>query len=152
MTSSRLFTLAAAAASVAVVSAAPAQAAVAGPTTAFAVSIANGTDAAVETVQYRSPNRGFRGGYGGPRYVAPRAYVAPRGYGPRSYGGPRYVAPAWGYRPWYRRPYYGTIIGGIALGSIIAATAYGIAPRPPRPDLCWYWADEFQSQGYWDYC
>lgn len=67
---------------------------------------------------------------------------APRGY----------VGPAWGYRPWYRRPYYGTIIAGVALGTIIGVTAYGLAPARPRPDLCWYWADEAQSRGYWDYC
>lgn len=101
----------------------------------------------IETVQYRR-------GYPGPRYAAP-GYVGPRAYyGPRPYyGGPRfYGGPAWAYRPWYRRPYYGTIIGGIALGTIVAATAYGLAPPRPRPDLCWYWADEFQSRGYWDYC
>ncbi len=70
-------------------------------------------------------------------------------------GGPGYYrggGPGWGYRPWYRRPYYGTIIGGIALGSIIAVTAYGIAPPRPRPDMCWYWSDRQQSRGYWDYC
>ena len=60
--------------------------------------------------------------------------------------------PGWGYRPWYRRPYYGTIIGGIALGTIIGVTAYGLAPPRPRPDMCWFWADEIQSRGYWDYC
>jgi hypothetical protein len=102
---------------------------------------------AVENVQYRR-------GYAGPRYVAPR-FAGPRGYyGPRPYYGPPrvYGGPAWAYRPWNRRPYYGTIIGGIALGTIVAATAYGLAPPRPRPDLCWYWADEFQSRGYWDYC
>ena len=108
-----------------------------------------------------SPRGGIsppRGGYGPPRssYVQPRAYGPPRGgyYAPPPYYGPRgYAAPYYrGYRPWYGRPYYGTIIGGIALGAIIGATAYGLAPRPPRPDLCWYWADEFESQGYWDYC
>ncbi len=71
-------------------------------------------------------------------------------------GGPGYYrggpGPGWGYRPWYRRPYYGTILGGIALGSIIAVTAYGMAPPRPRPDLCWYWSDRNQSRGYWDYC
>ena len=96
---------------------------------------------AVEAAQYRRGYAGPRGGY------APRAYYGPRGMAPRAYGGR-----AWAYRPWYRRPYYGTIIGGIALGTIIAATAYGLAPRPPRPDLCWDWADEVQSRGYWDYC
>jgi hypothetical protein len=77
----------------------------------------------------------------------------PPRFGPR-FGGPRFVGPPRGYfyRPWYRRPYYGTIIGGIALGTIIGVTAYGLAPRPPRPDLCWYWADRPQSRGYWDYC
>lgn len=97
-----------------------------------------------------------RSGFG-PRGPVARPYYAPRAYGPRPgprfYGGPRaYGGPAWAYRPWYRRPYYGTIIAGIALGTIVGATAYGLAPRPPRPDLCWYWADEIQSQGYWDYC
>lgn len=92
----------------------------------------------VELAQYRR-------GYGpGPRVYAP---------GPRYYGPPRaYGGPAWGYRPWYRRPYYGTIIGGIALGTIVGVTAYGLAPHRPRPDLCWFWADEAQSRGYWDYC
>ena len=72
-------------------------------------------------------------------------------------GGPAYRGgyrggPGWGYRPWYRRPYYGTIIGGIALGTIIGVTAYGLAPPRPRPDMCWYWAEQIQSRGYWDYC
>ena len=85
-----------------------------------------------------------RGGYGGgPGY----------GYGYRGgYGGGYRGGPGWGYRPWYRRPYYGAIIGGIALGSIIAVTAYGIAPPRPRPDLCWYWTSPDRQRGYWDYC
>ncbi len=119
--------------------------AVAGPTTAAAAAVA-ATDAseasAIELVQYRR-------GYG-----PPGAYGPPRGYAPRpyAYGPPRYYGGRpWGYRPWYARPYYGTIIAGVALGTIIGATAYGLAPRPPRPDLCWYWADEVQSRGYWDY-
>lgn len=91
----------------------------------------------LQHVQYGRPYRGGRG------------YYRPPVYAPRYYGGP---ARAWAYRPWYRRPYYGTIIGGIALGTIIGVTAYGLAPRPPRPDLCWYWADPAQSRGYWDYC
>lgn len=98
-----------------------------------AASDATGSDARLEQAQYRR-------GYGGPRYY---------GGGPRYYRGP---GPVYAYRPWYRRPYYGTIIGGVALGTILGVTAYGLAPRPPRPDLCWYWADEVQSRGYWDYC
>ena len=119
-----------------------------GTTAATAAQAGDGP--VLESVQYRG---GYGGrGYGpGPRAYGPgpRPYYAPHAYGPpRAYG----PGPAWGYRPWYRRPYYGTIIGGIALGSILAVTAYGLAPRPPRPDLCWYWSDEIQSQGYWDYC
>ena len=33
------------------------------------------------------------------------------------------------------RPYYGRIIGGIALGTIIGVTAYGLMPPRPDPDL-----------------
>ena len=68
----------------------------------------------------------------------------------RVVGGPRFV---YGYRPWYRRPHFGTIIGGVALGTILTVAAVGAAPAvAPAPGLCWYWADEYQSQGYWDYC
>jgi hypothetical protein len=55
-------------------------------------------------------------------------------------------------RPWISRPYYGTIVGGVALGSIIAATAYGMAPTAPADGLCWFWANQELTQGYWDYC
>lgn len=113
------------------------------PTAVAAPAVEPDVAVPVELAQYRR-------GYGpGPRAFAP---------GPRYVPGPRYYAPrrayggGWGYRPWYRRPYYGTIIGGIALGTIVGVTAYGLAPRPPRPDLCWFWADEAQSSGYWDYC
>jgi hypothetical protein len=53
------------------------------------------------------------------------------------------------YRAWVRRPYYGTIIGGVALGTIIAATA---VPAAPGPNMCWYWANSAKTRGYWDYC
>jgi hypothetical protein len=52
-------------------------------------------------------------------------------------------------RPWVRRPYFGTIVGGVALGTIIAATA---VPVVPAPGLCWYWTDPSNTRGYWDYC
>ena len=55
-------------------------------------------------------------------------------------------------RSWKHRDYYGQFFGGIVLGSILSAAAVGIAPPPPRPDLCWYWADPYMYRGYWDYC
>jgi hypothetical protein len=54
------------------------------------------------------------------------------------------------YRHWNKRPYYGTVIGGVALGTILGAAAYSAVA--PAPNLCWYWADPSMSQGYWDYC
>ena len=67
----------------------------------------------------------------------------PYRYGPRPYS---YA------RPWVRRPYYGTIVAGVALGTLITVAAVGVVPRRPSPDLCWYWADPYRSRGYWDYC
>ncbi|HEY6256780.1 MAG TPA: hypothetical protein VIY51_13400 [Xanthobacteraceae bacterium] len=52
-------------------------------------------------------------------------------------------------RPWVRRPYYGTVVAGVALGTVIAATA---VPPAPSSDLCWYWSNSSQTKGYWDYC
>lgn len=54
------------------------------------------------------------------------------------------------YRKWYKRPYYGTVIGGVALGTILGAAAYSAVA--PAPNLCWYWADPYRTRGYWDYC
>ena len=54
------------------------------------------------------------------------------------------------YRKWNRRPYYGTVIGGVALGTILGAAAYSAAA--PAPNTCWYWADPSMTRGYWDYC
>jgi hypothetical protein len=55
-------------------------------------------------------------------------------------------------RPWHRRPHYGTLIGGIALGTLLAASIYYARPEPPAPGLCWYWANPSHTRGYWDYC
>jgi hypothetical protein len=55
-------------------------------------------------------------------------------------------------RNWNRRPYYGEFVGGVVLGSILAATGAGIVPYAPQPNLCWYWADPYMYRGYWDYC
>jgi hypothetical protein len=54
-------------------------------------------------------------------------------------------------RGWAHRPYYGTVIGGIALGTLIGVAA-GAVPVAPAPNMCWYWADSGYNQGYWDYC
>jgi len=54
------------------------------------------------------------------------------------------------YRHWNKRPYYGTVIGGVALGTVLGAAAYNAAA--PAPNLCWYWANPAMTQGYWDYC
>jgi hypothetical protein len=59
--------------------------------------------------------------------------------------------PHYAYRRWHRRPYYGRIVGGIALGALLAGSVYAYS-RPPEPGLCWYWADPYERQGYWDYC
>jgi hypothetical protein len=50
---------------------------------------------------------------------------------------------------WARKPYYGNVIAGVALGTILAATA---VPAAPAPDLCWYWTNPSKNRGYWDYC
>ena len=60
--------------------------------------------------------------------------------------------PYWFARPWGRRPYYGTIVAGVALGTLITVAAVGVPPRRPAPYLCWYWSDPYRSRGYWDYC
>ena len=54
------------------------------------------------------------------------------------------------YRHWNKRPYYGTVIGGVALGTVLGAAAYNAVA--PAPNLCWYWANPAMTQGYWDYC
>ena len=56
------------------------------------------------------------------------------------------------YRHWVRRPYFGTVIAGVALGTILTAAVIGAAPPPPAPNLCWYWTDPSMTRGWWDYC
>jgi hypothetical protein len=55
-------------------------------------------------------------------------------------------------RGWNPRPYYGQFVGGVVLGSLLAASGVGIVPYAPQPNLCWYWADPYMYRGYWDYC
>ena len=52
-------------------------------------------------------------------------------------------------RPWVAQPYFGTVIDGVALGKLIS-----IATEPPSPNknVCWFWATDAKTQGYWDYC
>jgi hypothetical protein len=61
-------------------------------------------------------------------------------------------APGPGVRPWVNRSYYGTVVGGVAVGAVTTAAVAGTAPQPVGNGLCWYWADQGMSQGYWDYC
>jgi hypothetical protein len=104
--------------------------------------------------------QGFTGGnqFARPGFVGrPQGFVGGPGYGGRPYAGrPGFYgrrAFVYGYRPWYRRPYFGTIVGGVALGTILTAAAVGVAPAyPPQDGLCWYWADPSLTAGYWDYC
>lgn len=103
----------------------------------------------------RGGGRAFRGGgavrRGGGGAVR-RGGVAVRGGAVRRGGIVRGGVVRRPVRGWVRRPYYGTIIGGVALGTIIAATAIGSAPAAPGPNMCWYWADSSRARGYWDYC
>ncbi len=55
-------------------------------------------------------------------------------------------------RAWGARPYFGTIVGGVALGSLIVASSMGVAPVAPAANMCWFWTDSSQMSGYWDYC
>ncbi|HJU31137.1 MAG TPA: hypothetical protein VJ740_06780 [Hyphomicrobiaceae bacterium] len=87
--------------------------------------------------------RDFRAWRGEPRWRGAPAWHGPRGWVGRPY---------WFGRPWVRRPYYGTIVAGVALGTLITVAAVGYVPRRPAPDLCWYWADPYGERGYWDYC
>jgi hypothetical protein len=112
---------------------------------------------------YRGPAGGaaVRGPYGGAAARGPYGAAAARGpaggaavrgpYGatavrPPYGGGAVYVR---GVRPWAPAPYYGAVVAGVAIGTIIAATA---PPPAPSPQLCWFWSSPAQNKGYWDYC
>jgi hypothetical protein len=57
-------------------------------------------------------------------------------------------------RSFRKHKYYGRAIGGIIIGSILAASAYYTYAYayPPAPGLCWYWTNSDRERGYWDYC
>lgn len=84
--------------------------------------------------------RAVRGPRGGVRVVRPGARVAVTP-GRRVY-----------VKKWRHRPHYGTIIGGVVLGTVIAAAVANAAPPPPAPGLCWNWSNPSHTRGYWDYC
>ncbi len=96
-----------------------------------------------------APRPGWRGGNqypgwrGGPGWRGAAPWRGPPGWTGRPY---------WYGRPWAPRPYYGTIIAGVALGTLITVAAVGYVPPRPAPNLCWYWADPYGNRGYWDYC
>jgi hypothetical protein len=111
----------------------------------------------VEPIQYAADHRwngpGPRNGVPGPRAYPgwrgqPGWQGAPAWRGRPGWGG----RPYWYGRPWVARPYYGTIVAGVALGTLVTVAAIGAVPPRPHPDLCWYWADPYGYRGYWDYC
>jgi hypothetical protein len=58
------------------------------------------------------------------------------------------VRPVPAVRPWY----WGRVVAGVAIGTIIVASAVAVAPKPPSPELCWSWSDSTKTKGYWNYC
>jgi hypothetical protein len=99
----------------------------------------------LEPIQHngRPGPHGYPGWRGQPGWRGAPVWRGPPGWAGRPY---------WSGRPWVRRPYYGTIIAGVALGTIITVAAVGYVPPRPAPNLCWYWADPYGNRGYWDYC
>ena len=89
----------------------------------------------------------YRGPYGGAAATGPNggtAYRAPYAGG-AVYG----TDTVYAVRPWVATPYYGSVVAGVALGTIIAAST---PPPPPSPALCWFRSSPAHAQGYWDYC
>ena len=87
----------------------------------------------------------YRGPYGGAAATGPYGGTAYRG----PYAGGAVYATGAVVRPWVVAPYYGSVVAGVALGTLVAATA---PPAPPSPALCWFWSSPAHTQGYWDYC
>ena len=52
----------------------------------------------------------------------------------------------------YWWPAGGAVAAGAALGFISAAAAASWAGAAPGPNLCWYYTNPSQQQGYWDAC
>jgi hypothetical protein len=81
----------------------------------------------------------------GTAVVGPRGNVAVRG---------RTVVRGGGWaRPgnyWWRPG--GAVAAGAAIGFVAAATAVAWAGAAPGPNMCWYYTDPSQRQGFWDAC
>ena len=54
--------------------------------------------------------------------------------------------------PAVRPSYWGNVVAGVTIGAVVTAAAVNSAPRPPSPDLCWFWTDSSRTRGYWNYC
>lgn len=50
--------------------------------------------------------------------------------------------------PWY----WGRVVAGVTIGTVIVVAAAGAVPKAPSSTLCWFWTDDTQTRGYWDYC
>lgn len=50
--------------------------------------------------------------------------------------------------PWY----WGRVVAGVTIGTVIVVSAAGAVPKAPSSTLCWFWTDDTQKRGYWDYC
>lgn len=87
-----------------------------------------------------------------PVLVRRRAVVRPRVVRPRPNVVIRRNVVVRPVRRWVRRPYFGTIVAGVALGTIVAVAAASVSPPAPSPDLCWFWSSSSKTKGYWDYC
>lgn len=55
-------------------------------------------------------------------------------------------------KPHKKHKYYGRLIGGVVLGTILAASVFYAYDLPPEEGLCWYWVNSDRERGYWDYC
>jgi hypothetical protein len=62
------------------------------------------------------------------------------------------VGAGWARPGGYWWPRGGAVAAGAALGFVSAATAASWAGPAPAAGMCWYYTDQTQHQGFWDYC
>jgi hypothetical protein len=107
---------------------------------------AAGRGAAARTTAVRGP----RGGTAVRRTTVARPGVRP---GVRPVAGAAVARPGRWVRPAsYRWAPGGAIAAGAAIGVVGAATAAAWAGAAPGPNMCWYYTDPTQRQGFWDVC